>query len=63
MKRLRKNLSEPRRQSLYQERTHEISKRFCKNHWKSKFKIPEVEKEEELGRKKDNNLKETLTEN
>ena len=32
---------------------------FFKNHWKSKFKMPEFEKEEELGREKAMALKET----
>ena len=33
---------------------------FFKNNWKSKFKIPEFEKEEELGREEAMALKKTL---
>ena len=42
---------------LYNGRTHELSNSLFKNHWKSDFKMPGVEKEEEPCRNKKWNLK------
>ena len=44
LRHLRTDLSDLKQGKLYNERTNQISNRLFGNHWKSKFKIPEVEK-------------------
>ena len=56
---LRRNLSDLIQKKLRKELTKFQISNF-KNHWKSKFKMPEFEKEEKLGREKAMSLKETL---
>ena len=52
MKHERKNLSDLKGKKIYRKRTRETWNRFYKSKCKIKLKIPEAEKEKELGRKK-----------
>ena len=52
MKHLRKNKSDLIRKKVYYERAHKISNPLFRNNWQSKFKTPNIEKEEEPGGKK-----------
>ena len=47
-----KKSSTSQAKKLDNERNHNILNYFFKNHWKSKFKTPEFQKEKESGNKK-----------
>lgn len=57
------DLKQKRYQVFIAKELYKTLDRLLKKYWESKFKIPDVEGEEEVGKKKTIALKETLTEN
>ena len=59
LKHLKTNVLDFKWKKWYSKLTHKILNSFPKKDWKSKFKVPEVDKKDERYRKKAKQLKET----